>query len=109
MLELRARAFGENAVAERMESLASGAVEVEAFDGKVLRSVPVDFHVRVLRKGQSAVRLKQFDMHGPLPIIAAPRIVAAWRIARHVDACARGEKICRSSRDRDNGHGVADP
>src|SRR5213594_1284412 len=98
MLELGARALGKNAVAKRMTSLTSAAVEIEAFNGEVLRGIAVNFHVRVLRKGHRAVGLKEFDMHGPFPIIAALGIVAARRIARHVDAGVRIEKVFRISR-----------
>src|SRR5439155_14968256 len=107
MLELGARAFGKNAVTERMAPLTSAAVEIEAFNGEVLRRIPMNFHVRVLRKRYRAAGLEELDMHGPLPIITALGIVAPRRIARHVDADVRVEKIFQLSRDRDDRHRVA--
>ena len=107
VLELRARAFGKNAVAERLAALAAGAIEIKALDGEVLRRVAVNLHPGVLRQGQGAVGLEKLDVHGPFPVVAALGIVAARRVAGHVDADVRVEKICRLGGQRDDRHGVA--
>src|SRR5439155_22980722 len=106
MLELGAGAFGKNAMTKRVAPQASGAVEVEALDGEVLRGVAVNFNEGLLFEGQRAIGLEEFDGYGPFPAVAPLRIVASGRVARHVDARFRIEKIRRVGGQRDDRHRV---
>ena len=47
----------------------------------------------VLSKRPPAVRFEKLDMHGAFPIAAMLEIIASGRVAEHVDAFVRIEKI----------------
>ena len=95
-------AVRENAAFERSSSPSTRGVQVKPLDRKIMRGVPVDLHVALLPKHQSAVRLVKFDVHQTLPLIAALRVIPARRVPRHVYADVRIKQVDRIGRQRNH-------